>query len=251
MSRFDGKVALVTGAGSGIGEAVAQQLAAEGAKVVCTDINLEAVQKVVDAIKANGGDATAVQQDTAKAEDSERVVQLAVDTYGGLHLAVNNAGIGGAAEHTGEVAVKDWLQVIDINLNGVFYGCRYEIPAMLASGGGSIVNMGSIHSVVATPLGGNSAYVAAKHGVLGLTKNAAAEYAARGIRVNAVGPGYIDTPLLSALPAEAHQFLVTKHPINRLGHANEVAEVVTFLLSDAASNVTGGYLTVDGGFTAV
>ena len=251
MSRFDGKVALVTGAGSGIGEAIAEQLAAEGAKVVATDINLAAVQKVVEGIKAKGGEAIAVLQDAAKPEDSESAVKAAVDTYGALHLAVNNAGIGGAGELTGEVAIKDWLQVIDINLNGVFFGCRYEIPAMLAAGGGSIVNIGSIHSVVATPLGGNSAYVAAKHGVLGLTKNAAAEYGAKGIRVNAVGPGYIDTPLLAGLPDEAQQFLVTKHPIGRLGHAEEVAEVVTFLLSDAASNVTGGYLTIDGGFTAV
>lgn len=251
MARFDGKVALVTGAGSGIGEAIAIQLAVEGAKVVATDINLDAVKDVVARITAAGGEAIAAHQDAAKPEDSEAAVKLAVDTYGGLNLAVNNAGIGGAAEKTGEVSVPDWNEVIDINLNGVFYGCRYEIPAMLASGGGSIVNMGSIHSTVATPLGGNSAYVAAKHGVLGLTKNAAAEYAAQGIRVNCVGPGYIDTPLLSVLPADALEFLKTKHPNARLGTSEECAELTCFLLSDAASNTTGAYITTDGGFTAV
>jgi len=251
MKRFAGKVALVTGAGSGIGEAVAVQLAAEGAKVVATDINLDAVQGVVDKIKAAGGEAIAMRQDASKPEENEAAVKLAVDTYGGLNLAVNNAGIGGAAEKAGEVAIEDWDQVIDINLNGVFYGCRYEIPAMLKSGGGSIVNMGSIHSTVATPLGGNSAYVAAKHGVLGLTKNIAAEYAAQGIRVNCVGPGYIDTPLLASLPTDALEFLKTKHPLGRLGTSEECAELTCFLLSDAASNTTGAYITTDGGFTAV
>jgi NAD(P)-dependent dehydrogenase (short-subunit alcohol dehydrogenase family) len=251
MSRFSGKVAIVTGAGSGIGEACAVKLAGEGAQVVATDLRLDAVQAVVDAIKANGGQAVALQQDVAQAADSERVVNAAVETFGGLHLAVNNAGIGGEGGPTGEVSIEGWLQVININLNGVFFGCRYQIPAMLACGGGAIVNMGSIHSVVGTPLGGNSAYVAAKHGVQGLSKNIAAEYGAKGIRCNTVGPGYIDTPLLSALPDEATAFLVTKHPIGRLGHAPEVANAVAFLLSDEASNVTGAYLTVDGGFTSV
>ena len=250
-SRFDGKVALVSGAASGIGEAIALQLAAEGAKVVATDINQDAVEALAAKIVAGGGVAIAARHDVAVAEDSQRVVDLAVEKFGGLHMAVNNAGIGGAAEHTGEVALQDWQQVIDINLNGVFYGCRYEIPAMLASGGGSIVNMGSIHSMVATPLGGNSAYVASKHAVLGLTRNAASEYAQRGIRINCVGPGYIDTPLLAALPAEAIEFLKSKHPLGRLGTAEECSEITCFLLSDAASNTTGGYFTTDGGFTIV
>ncbi len=251
MSRFTGKVAIVTGAGSGIGEACAVKLAAEGATVVGTDIRLESVQRVIDTITADGGQALALEQDTARPEDSERVVAAAVEHFGGLHLAVNNAGIGGEAGLTGEVSIEGWLQVININLNGVFYGCRYQLPAMLASGGGSIVNVGSIHSLVGTPLGGNSAYVAAKHGVLGLTRNAAAEYGPQGIRVNVVAPGYIDTPLLDAVPDEAQQFLATKHPIGRLGHANEVANAVAFLLSDEASNITGSCLTVDGAYTTL
>ncbi|MCL2668740.1 MAG: SDR family NAD(P)-dependent oxidoreductase, partial [Micrococcales bacterium] len=165
MSSFTGKVAIVTGGGSGIGAACAQQLAAAGAAVVVTDISLESAEKVAAALVADGATAMAMHQDTAVAADSERVVADTVAAYGRLDLAVNNAGIGGAGEHTGEVAVAEWDRVVAINLSGVFYGMRYQIPAM--ADGGSIVNMASIHGAVATPLGGNSAYVATKHGVVG------------------------------------------------------------------------------------
>ncbi|MBU1304508.1 MAG: SDR family oxidoreductase [Alphaproteobacteria bacterium] len=245
---FDGKVAFVTGAASGIGEAIAVQLAARGAKVVVADLKLEAAEGVVKAIKAAGGQAAAVAVDVGKIEQVEKAVQFAVDTFGKLDVAVNNAGIGGTAAPIGDYSFEDWHKVIDVNLNSVFYSLKYEIAAMLKNGGGAIVNMASILGSVAFP--NAPAYVTAKHGVVGMTKAAALDYAKKGIRVTAVGPGFIETPLLAALPKEAHEGLKATHPIGRLGTSDEVAALTLFLLSDAASNITGSYHLVDGGYTA-
>lgn len=246
---FTGKVALVTGAGSGIGEAIAVALAARGAQVVVSDISAENAERVVAAIGQAKGTASANVADVSDPAAVEAMVQFAVRTYGGLDVAVNNAGIGGPLASTGDYPPDGWRKVIDINLNGVFYGMRYQIPAMLARGRGAIINMASILGMVGTA--GSPAYVAAKHGVVGLTKAAALEYATQNIRINSVGPGYIETPLVTGSLDEATlQALRGMHAMQRLGTSEEVAALVVFLASDAASFITGSYHVVDGGYTA-
>jgi NAD(P)-dependent dehydrogenase (short-subunit alcohol dehydrogenase family) len=243
------RVALVTGAGSGIGRAIAIGLAAAGARVVVSDLDEGGGAETLAQIEKSGGKATFVRADVSKPDDCEALVESAVKEFGALQVAVNNAGIGGPSAPTGEYPIEGWDRVISINLSGVFYGMRYEIPAMLDSGGGSIVNIASILGQVG--FANAPAYVAAKHGVVGLTRNAAIEYAARGIRVNAVGPAFINTPLIEKdMTPEGRAALVSKHPVGRLGEPEEVAEIVVWLSSDKASFVTGSYYAVDGGYLA-
>lgn len=246
---YENKVAIVTGGGSGIGEAVALTLAANGAKVVIADYDQAGGERVAKEIDAAGGTATFMQIDVSDAAQVEKMVLDTVELYGALHVAVNNAGIGGPQAPIGEYPVDGWKTVMGVNLDGVFYGMRYEIPAMLEAGGGSIINIASILGNVG--FGNAGAYVAAKHGVVGLTKSAAIEYSAQGIRVNSVGPGFIRTPLLDKNLDEATlDAIAGMHPIQRLGTSQEVADLVAFLGSDAASFCTGGYYLVDGAYTA-
>lgn len=246
---FAGKVVVVTGGGSGIGAACARQLAGEGAKVIVADLDLTAAGAVVDQIAGEGGAAWPFRVDVAKGEEVAAMVEFAVGTCGGLHGAVNNAGIGGPLKPLADYEPDEWQRVIDVNLNAVFFGMKYQIPAIEASGGGAIVNMSSILGT--NGFAGAPAYVAAKHALVGMTKNAAIENAAQGIRVNAVAPGFILTPMIeNVMDQTALDHLVSLHPIGRLGRPEEVSELTCFLLSDRASFITGSYHLVDGGYAA-
>ncbi len=250
MSEFDGRVAIVTGAASGIGRAVALHYARGGARVVVSDVAVEAGEETVRLIADAGGEGRFVAADVARPEECEALVRATVQSFGRLDIACNNAGIGGESASTADYPVEGWRKVVDINLSGTFYCMKYEIPAMLQSGGGSIVNLASILSEVG--FAAFPAYVSAKHGMLGLTRTAAVEYGAQGVRVNAVGPGFIRTPLIAALEDDpaSYEMLVSLHPLGRLGEPDEVAEVVGFVSSDRASFVNGAYYAVDGGYLA-
>lgn len=250
MTQFNEKVALVTGSASGIGRTTAQYYAREGARVVVSDVDVEGGNETVDMIKTDDGEAVFIKADVSSPEDCEKLVRSAVEEFGRLDIACNNAGIAGEQNPTADYSIEGWQRMISINLSGVFYCMKYEIPALLEAGGGAIVNVASILGEVA--FAGAPAYVTAKHGVVGLTQNAAIEYGQNGIRVNAIGPGFIHTPMISELEEdkETKEQLVSLHPIGRLGTPEEVAELIIWLSSDKASFVTGSYYPIDGGYLA-
>lgn len=249
-NRFAGKVAFVTGAGSGIGRACAARLAAEGASVVVADIDEASARETAAAIVQAGGRATATRVDVADPGSVEQAVAVARRLFDGLDLAVNNAGVGAEAEPVARLSVEGWQRVINVNLSGVFYCMRSEIPLLLERGGGAIVNISSVMGAVATATA--SAYAASKHGVVGLTRAAALEYGTEGIRINAVGPGFMVTPVKGqrARSQEVVGGLRAQHALGRLGTHDEIAASVSFLLSDEASFITGTLQLVDGGYTA-
>ncbi len=246
---LEGKTAIITGAASGIGKSTAVLFAQNGANVVVADIDEEQGKAVVEKLKTQGVESIFAKVDTSSAEDVSDMVKTTIDKFGSLDIAVNNAGVGGESALIGDYSVESWDKTIAINLSGVFYGMKYQIPAMLEGGGGSIINMASILSQVG--FARSCAYVAAKHGLVGLTKNGALEYAKEGIRVNAIGPGFIETPLLEKnLDDEQLEQIAALHPQGRLGKPDEVAELVLWLASEKSSFVNGAYLPADGGYLA-
>jgi len=247
MSRdLDGKVVLVTGAGSGIGEACAHRVATGGGKVAVVDVNEEAANKVAGEI---GGNAVGIAADVGDEDGVTAMVKQVVERFGRLDGAVNNAGVSGGFFSVGDYPLEDWRRVMRVNLDGVFLCVREEVRAMRRNGGGSIVNMGSVLSASGYPE--QVAYTASKHALVGLTRVAAIDHATDDIRVNAVGPGFIMTPLLkSTMTAEAIAAVAPMHALNRWGRPEEVAEICAWLLSDAASFATATYYPIDGGLLA-
>lgn len=249
--RLDNKIALVTGAGSGIGRATALVFTREGAKVVVSDIAVEGGEETVRQIEAAGGVAVFVKADVSKAADVEALVTRTVETYGRLDCAFNNAGIEGGVKPTIDCTEEEFDRTIAVNLTGVWLCMKYEIQHMLSQGGGAIVNTASVAGLIGFP--GLPDYVASKHGVLGLTKTAALEYAKSGIRVNAVCPGVIQTPMVergAQLSPGFDEIAVSMEPVGRFGQPAEIGEAVVWLCSDAASFVTGHPMVVDGGLVA-
>jgi len=247
--QLNDRTAIVTGGVSGIGLAVAQTLAASGARISVWDLKQEAVDATVASLREKGAQAIGVALDVTDEQAVDAAVQRTVDELGGVHIAVNNAGVGGPSASSGDYPVDGWRRVIDVNLTSVFLCQRAQIQAMRKAGTrGSIINMASILGQVGFP--NSAAYVAAKHGVVGLTQTAAWEHAGDGIRINAVGPGFIRTPLVEKMDPKVLSTLEAKHALGRLGTPEEVAALVAWLASDDAAFATGTYYAIDGGYLA-
>lgn len=247
-NQFEGKLAFITGAGSGIGAATARLLARRGATLALADIDENAAHVVAEEIVASGGDAKSYLVDVADARSVELTLRNVALEHGGLDLAVNAAGIVGSLRPCADYDIEEWQRVIGVNLTGLFFSMHFEVPQMLKRGAGAIVNLSSIRGRNAGP--GTIAYAASKHGVEGATKAAALDYATQGIRVNAVAPGYVDTPLIRGRPVSAPQGMAAAQPLGRIAQPEEIAELIAFLLSPQAAFITGSIHPIDGGFSA-
>ncbi|MBA2661187.1 MAG: glucose 1-dehydrogenase [Bradymonadaceae bacterium] len=251
VDQFQDKVVIVTGASAGIGRATALAFAVRGARVVVSDINEEKGRQVVQEIVANEGTAIFVKADVSREADVQHLVERAVEAFGGLHFAVNNAGIEGTPAPTGECSAENWARTLAVNLTGVWLCMKYQLPHLLAAGGGAIINVSSIaglKGIAAMP-----AYTASKHGVVGLTKTAALDYATQNVRVNAICPAAIDTEMIQRFCGGDQQAMAGMHamqPIGRMGTSEEVADAALFLCTDQARFLTGVILPVDGGVMA-
>lgn len=251
MGRIDGKVSIVTGAGSGMGKAAALIFAQEGSKVVVSDINAETGKATVAEIKAVGGEAIFVRADVSQAADCEQLVAKTVEAFGQLDIAFNNAGVNQTPTPLAEITEEEWDRLVDIHLKGIFLCMKYEIPEMLKAGGGAIVNTSSVGGLTAVP--GWAAYQGAKHGIIGISKVAALDYATQNIRVNALCPGATKTEIMrkwiEGMP-EIEEHLIRVTPMGRMSNPSEPARAALFLVSPEASFITGIALPVDGGYTA-
>ncbi|EPL9571714.1 SDR family NAD(P)-dependent oxidoreductase [Providencia rettgeri] len=249
MQQFTNQIALVTGASTGVGFGIALKMHSLGATVVMTGRHEEALTRAVHEIAPTGERISAIKMDVANAKDFQSTIEQIEAKYGALHFLVNNAGVTGPhGVNIEDYPLEAWHGVIETDITGTFHGLKYAIPAIHRSGGGAIVNLSACNGV--TGIAGIAPYTAAKHAVLGLTRSAALENAKKGIRINAVGPGYVETPNIALLPRDTQDWMASTHPMGRMAKREEIANVVAFLLSTDSSFITGAFIPIDGGYTA-